>query len=239
MVFNRTMNAVPGAVALAGVDERVGFIRRTYAHLGGAIAAFVLLEYLLFQMPLHKQLVAAMAGTRYGWLVVLGLFMVAGWLAEKWARSDVSPGLQYMGLGLYVIAQAIIFLPLLYVAAYYSDPSVIPTAALLTLTVFAGLTGTVFITRKDFTFLGKALSLGGFAALGIIVAGILFGFSLGLWFSAAMVLLAAGYVLYYTSGVLYHYRTHQHVAAALALFAAIALLFWYILRLVMALSSRD
>ena len=72
----------------------------------------------------------------------------------------------------------------------------------------------------------------------VVAAFFLLGY-LGLWFSAGMVLLAAGYVLYYTSNVLYHYRTDQHVAASLALFAAIALLFWYILRIVMAFSSRD
>ena len=57
--------------------------------------------------------------------------------------------------------------------------------------------------------------------------------------SAAMVLLAAGFVLYDTSNVLHHYRTTQHVAAALALFASVALLFWYILQIVLAFSSRD
>jgi len=80
--------------------------------------------------------------------------------------------------------------------------------------------------------------VGGFAAIGLIVCGTLFGFQLGTLFSAGMVALSAGYILYYTSNVLHHYRTDQHVAAALALFAAVALLFWYILRLVMAL-SRD
>jgi len=231
--------AVPRAVANAGVDERVTFIRRTYAHLAGAIALFVVLEYLIFQMPWHRQLAATMVSSRAGWLVVLGLFMVVGYVADKWARSATSPGMQYLGLGLYVVAEAIIFLPLLYIAAHYSAPNVIPTAGLLTLTIFAGLTGTVFITRKDFSFMRGALMIGGFAALGIIVGGLLFGFSLGLWFSLAMVLLAAGYVLYYTSNVLFHYRTDQHVAASLALFAAIALMFWYILRVVMALAGRD
>jgi FtsH-binding integral membrane protein len=36
-----------------------------------------------------------------------------------------------------------------------------------------------------------------------------------------------------------HYRTTQHVAAALALFASVALLFWYMIRLFMELSGRD
>jgi len=136
-----------------------------------------------------------------------------------------------------VVAEAIIFLPLLFVAAYMTEsPDVIKSAGLLTVTLFAGLTGTVFITRKDFSFLRTGLTIAAFVGLGLIVASILFGFSLGTLFSVVMVGLAGGYILYSTSNVLHHYRTDQHVAAALALFAAVALMFWFILRLFM---SRD
>jgi hypothetical protein len=221
----------------AAASERSGFIRRTYAHVAGAILLFVALEYVLLHMPFTPKLVSMMIGTRYGWLVVLGLFMGVGYIADKWARSDTSVGMQYVGLVVYVIAEAIIFLPLLFVAAFVmKDPSLIPSAGLLTLTLFAGLTGTVFITRKDFSFMRGILSVASFIALGLIVASILFGFSLGLLFSVAMVGLAGGYILYYTSNIMRYYRTDQHVAASLALFAAVALMFWYILRIFM---SRD
>lgn len=227
---------IEGAVATVGVDERMAFIRRTYAHLAGAVGLFVLISWMLNKTQFALDMTIWVARGQWNWLMVLGLFMVVGWVADKWARSDVSQGMQYLGLLLYVVAEAILFVPLLYIAAYYSDPSVIPHAALLTLTLFAGLTGTVFITKKDFSFLGGILGLAGFAALGVIVASILFGFTLGLLFSVLMVGLACGYVLYYTSQILAHYRPTQHVAAALALFAAIALLFWYILQIFM---SRD
>jgi FtsH-binding integral membrane protein len=218
--------------AEASEGERGAFIRRTYAHLAGAIGLFVLLEAGLLQMPFTPKLIQAMAGSRYGWLVVIGLFMGVGYIADRWARSDQSPAMQYFGLGLYVVAEAIIFLPLLYVATVLTDsPHVIASAGLLTLTLFAGLTGTVFITHKDFSFMRSGLSIAGFVALGIIISSILFGFSLGLLFSVVMVGLAGGYILYYTSNVMHHYRTDQHVAAALALFAAVALMFWYILRI--------
>ncbi len=92
-------------------------------------------------------------------------------------------------------------------------------------------TFTAFTSGADFSFLRGALTIGSFVALGLIVASILFGFTLGLLFSLAMVVFAAGAILYQTSNVLRHYRTDQHVAAALALFAAVALLFWYVLRI--------
>jgi FtsH-binding integral membrane protein len=224
--------------AEAAASERSAFIRRTYAHLAGAILLFILLEYVLLQMPFTPKLIDTMLGTRFSWLIVLGLFMGVGYVADRWARSATSPGMQYLGLVLYVVAEAIIFLPLLFVAAFYTkDSSVIASAGLLTLTLFAGLTGTVFITRKDFSFMRGVLTVGSFVALGLIVAAVLFGFRLGTLFSGAMVVLAGGYILYYTSNIMRHYRTDQHVAAALALFAAVALMFWYILRLFMG--SRD
>lgn len=215
-------------------------IRRTYAHLAGAILAFVGIEALLLNglsEDQQKYILHAMGG--YGWLVVMLAFMGASWLAQTWAQSDSSPGMQYMGLGLYVVAEAVIFLPLLIIANHFVDKTVIPTAAVLTLAVFGGLTLSVFVTKKDYSALRPILCVGSLIALGVIVAGVLLGFSLGLFFSFAMVALMSGYILYYTSQVMLHYRTDQHVAAALALFAAVATLFWYILRIVMAFSSRD
>ncbi len=228
------------SAARAAADERSEFIRKTYAHLAGAIAAFALLEYILL-VPLAEvtaPLITAMVGGRYSWLVVLGLFMFVGWVANRWASSSMSSGMQYVGLGLYIVAEAIIFLPLLYIATYLTSATVLPTAILLTACLVIGLTGTVFITRKDFSFLRSALAVGGFVALGVIVCAIVFGFELGTIFSVLMVALAGGYILYYTSNILHHYRTDQHVAASLALFAAVALMFWYILRLVMSLSRN-
>ena len=225
--------------AHAASSDRATFIRRTYAHLAGAILAFVGIEALLLNglsEATQKQILHAMGG--YGWLVVMLAFMGASWLAQTWAQSDSSPGMQYMGLGLYVVAEAVIFLPLLIIANHFVE-SVIPTAAVLTLAVFGGLTLSVFVTKKDYSALRPILCVGSLIALGVIVAGVFLGFSLGLFFSFAMVALMSGYILYYTSQVMLHYRTDQHVAAALALFAAVATLFWYILRIVMAFSSRD
>ena len=102
--------------AQAAAGERADFIAKTYGHLAGAIVVFVALEAVLLNLPGVESLVGLMIGTRYGWLVVLGLFMVVSWIADSWARSAVSTSTQYMGLGLYVVAEAIIFVPLLYIA---------------------------------------------------------------------------------------------------------------------------
>jgi uncharacterized protein len=96
----------------------------------------------------------------------------------------------------------------------------------------------VFITKKDFSFLGGILTIGGFIALGLIVCSAIFGFTLGLIFSVVMVAFAAAAILYDTSKIMHNYATHQYVAASLELFASVALLFWYVLQVVMSLSRR-
>ncbi len=232
---------IPGAVATAGVDERMAFIRRTYGHLAGAVFAFVLVAAGLVTSGFADSMYAWIGQGQWNWLILMGLFIGVGFLADKWANSDTSPGLQYLGLGIYVVAMAAIMTPLLYIAAYhpaFADYPLIPSAAMLTLLVFGGLTLTVFTTKKDFSFMRGALVIGSFAALGIIVAAIAFGFELGTLFAGAMIVLFSGWILYDTSQVLAHYRPTQHVAAALKLFSSVAMLFYYILYFLMSL-TRD
>lgn len=225
--------------AQADADERADFIRKTYLHLAGAVFAFAGLEAVLLNVPgLSERYMALVSASRYGWLAVIGAFMLVSYVADKWARSATSVGTQYLGLGLYIVAEALIFLPLLYIASSLDD-RLIPTAAAATAVVFTGLTGIVFVTGKDFSFLRTALRLGGVVALGCVIASAIFPqFALGIVFSFCIVGLASGYILYDTSNVLHHYRIGQHVAASLALFASVALLFYYILRIVMQLTRR-
>ncbi|MDY6785103.1 MAG: Bax inhibitor-1 family protein [Cyanobacteriota bacterium] len=226
------------AVAQAPPNERAKFIQQTYTHLAGAVGAFIVLEFILFQTGIAGALFNLVAGSRFVWLAILGAFALLGWFSRELAAKADSPQTQYIGFGVYVVAEALIFAPLLYIAAAFSGPSVIPTAAILTLLMFAGLTTIAFTTRKDFTFLGGILKIGSFVALGLILCSLIFGFTLGLFFSVVMVVFASAAILYDTSKVMHHYSKHQYVAASLELFASVALLFWYVLRIVMALSSR-
>ncbi|MFC1783793.1 Bax inhibitor-1 family protein [Planctomycetota bacterium] len=225
-------------VAQAQPDVRAEFIRKTYMHLAGAIGVFIALEAALLQTPLAEYMLKFIEASRFGWLGILGGFILVGWLGRSMAANFSSVSMQYMGLGVFVVAEAIIFVPLLYIAQRFSDPSVIPNAAIITLGLFAGLTAVAFMTRKDFSFLRGILTIGGFVALGLIVCSAIFGFGLGLLFSVVMVALACAAILYDTSKIIHHYAPGQHVAASLELFASIALLFWYVLRILMSL-SRD
>jgi FtsH-binding integral membrane protein len=216
------------SAADAAPQERASFIRKTYLHLAAAILAFIVLETYLFTSGLAEAIATTMFG--FSWFIVLALFMGVSFLANWWAHSSTSKPLQYLGLGLYIVAEAIIFVPLLFIAANAAgDLSTIMKAGIVSLGLFAGLTATVFITKKDFSFLGPILTIGGFIALGFIAASLLFGFSLGSLFAFIMVGFAATAILFSTSNVMHQYHPSQHVAASLSLFASVALLFWYIL----------
>lgn len=221
----------------------------TYLHLTGAIFLFAGIEWLLMNnetliknvsIPILK----FSLGGRYNWAVFLGLFMAVGYVADMWARKRGSKAMQYAGLGLYVLAEAIIFLPLLAIAELKgaeimakggSDPHFIRDAAYITIGLFSALTASVFLTKKDFSFMRSGLMMASTGAFVLIMISIFGGFNLGIVFSFAMVALAGGYTLYYTSQVLAHYDPESYVAASLALFSAVALMFWYVIRILMSL----
>ena len=224
----------PTPVEALGVSARAAFITRTYTHLFGAVLGFVLVEVFFFTSGLAEVMANAMLGVN--WLLVLGGFVLVSWLASGAAHRSTSAGVQYTALAGFVVAEAIIFVPMLYIAQYYAQGGVIESAATVTLLGFAGLTAVAFWTRKDFSFLGALLRWVILLALVAIVAAVLFGFELGTWFSIGMIGVAGAAILYDTSNVIHHFPEDRHVAASLALFASVALMFWYVLRLFM---SRD
>jgi FtsH-binding integral membrane protein len=218
----------PTPVFELGADSRARFITKTYAHLFGAIMAFTLIEVILFKTGLAAVLTKAVLGV--SWLLVLGGFVVVSWLASRVAHQATSLPAQYAALAGFVVAEAIIFVPLLFIADTYA-PGAITCAAGITFVGFTALSFIVFFTRKDFSFLRGVLFWGGIVALVLIVGGAIFGFNLGTYFSVAMIALAGGAILYDTSNVLHHYPEDRYVGAALELFASVALLLWYVLRL--------
>jgi len=223
-------------VATLDTESRAVFLNRVYVHLFGAVLGFTLIEVLFFKSGLALPMARAMLGT--SWLLVLGGFMIVGWIATHVAHRTTSLPAQYAALSAYVLAEAVIFLPMLVVAQIATRGGVIESAALVTLLAFGGLTAVVFLTQADFSFLGSFLKYAFVVALVLIVAASVFGLSLGTFFSVGMVVLAGGAILYDTSNVLRRYPEDRYVGAALELFASVALMFWYVLRL-FAAAERD
>jgi FtsH-binding integral membrane protein len=209
--------------------ERVEFYKKTYAHVAGGVLFFILVEYLFFQSDVVINFALSLT-QGYKWLLMLGGFMFITNYSERMMMKTPDIKTQYIAYGIYIVAEAFIFIPLLYIAISYTNNfDLLNQAALVTLSLFTGLTAVVFVTKKDFSFMRSTLTIGFFIALGLIAAGILFGFNLGLWFSVGMCALAAGSILYQTSNLIHKYSTDQYVPAALGLFASLMLLFWYVL----------
>jgi hypothetical protein len=223
----------------APLDARLAFVRRTYLHVAGAMLAFVGASAAIHSMGVGERILAAMQTGRWVWIAIVVAFSVAGMFAQSMARSHRSAGVQYGGMALFVGIEAVIFSPLIAIAALPQFGHTLPIAAGMTLLAFGALSAFVLTTKKDFSFLGPFLLVASLVALGVIVCGAIFGWNLGLWFSGAMILVAVGSILYSTSRVLHAYRTDEHAAASLELFAGVALLFYYVLMILLQSQRRN
>lgn len=213
--------------------EKAVFYRKTYLHVALALLAFIFAESILL-MTVPGDVILWMISGKFIWLFLIGLFWLGSTVSDKLA-FDPSREKQYLGLGFYVLLEAIIFLPMIAIATAYSGGGdLVMQAAIITLFMFTGLTAVVFFTRTDFSFLRTVIVVGGLVSLGTIVAGSIFGFDLGLWFSVGMVVLASASILYQTDRIKSQYNTNQYVGASLQIFASVMLLFWYILRILMS-----
>jgi len=230
------MSATPvGYRPVATLDDaaRGAFITRVYQHLLVAIGAFVLFEALLINLGVAEAMWDFIADQSYAWLLILGGFMVVSWMATNAAHDVLDPSRQYLGLFGLAAAEALIFAPFLhyFFEVQPNGDSTVVAAALITAAGFAGLTAVAFVTRRDLSFLRPLLLWGGVSALVLIGAAVLFGLSLGIWFSVAMIALAGGSILYTTQTIMRQYPEEAYVGASVQLFASVMMLFWYVLRL--------
>ncbi len=227
--MNENVNYLAPVSELSATD-RSTFIWKCYAHVVGAIVVFAAIEVYLFQSGIAAAIAAPMMNN---WLMVIGAFMLASWGATHVAHRIESKNAQYAAFAFFVFVEALIFAPMLYLA-YMMEPGIIDSAAGVTILGCVGLVATAMITGKDFSFLRSMLVWIGMLAFVAIIGSVLFGFALGTWFSVAMIGFAGAAVLYDTSNIMHHYPQDKYVAASMALFASIALMFWYILRLFMS-----
>ena len=224
-------------VAESTAEERGAFVIRVYQHLLLAVLAFIGFEIVLFSTGIAEAIFDFLVGASAAWLLILGAFMVVQWMATSAAHNLENTNLQYAGLFGLAAGEALIFAPFLYLAFNETDNggTTVGAAAAITALGFAGLSIVAFTTRKDLSFIRPLVIWGGVSGLVLIVAAILFGLELGVWFSVAMIALAGGSILYQTQAIMAQYPSNAHVGAAVQLFASVMLLFWYVLRLLSAL----
>lgn len=218
----------------AHLSERLGFLRRVYMNVFGAIALLTALEFVYFKTGFGITVLRMMGDV--WWLMILG-FMAVSMIAQRMAASNSSTAVQYLGLGLYVGLQSVFLSPIIGLAAI-TKPDLIGQAAFLTILITGALSLFIVLTKSDFSFLGNILFVGGIALMGISIASAIWGFGLGIVFSGAVIALMCGYILYQTSIIMHHLPTNAHVAGALMIFASVSTLFREILFLLMRM-NRD
>ncbi len=238
---NATRSMERGAVSLLeDVGARSRFLTKTYLNLTGAVAAFAAIETLLFAFFQAEIVNLFTASGKLTGIVILALCLGGPFVANAILNASKTKFGHYVALAFYVAMYVLIFMPILAVALHFTDGGLglIGQAAGLTISLFVALTAAVFVTRKDFSFLRAFLLFASFAALGLILASMLFGFALGAVFAGAMIALACGYILYDTSKVMLHCDETMDVVASIELFASLMTLFYYVLQLLLSL-NRD
>ena len=224
------MNSMAPVSSLA-VSDRSEFIWKCYAHVVGAILSLVAIETYLFKSGVAWAIAQPMINSPG---TVLIAFIALSWAASHFAHRLQSKTAQYAAFAGFVVVWALMFVPMLAMALTMdTSGSMIESAAGMTVFGCVALIATVMITRKDFSFLRSVLVWGFFIVMGLIGASFLFGWNLGTWFSVGMIGFAGVAILYDTSNIMHHYPQDKYVAASMALFASIAMMFWYILRLFM------
>jgi FtsH-binding integral membrane protein len=225
----------PFIVADAPAADRAAFFRRTYGLVAAAFGAFAVTLYALFVSGIAETFMRSIAGVgSWGMLGVMVLFWVGTTAAQSLAFNRASRTSQYAGLGLYVLLQAIIFVPLIYYTSYVTKGNpgeILIPACMATGALVVALTAVVFMTNMDFSFLKVAIVIGSICALGIVIVSLFAGWSLGAWFSIAMIVLMATVILYQTNEIKNTMETDQHVAAAFVLFSSFVTLLFYVIRL--------
>ncbi len=228
------MESNPFIVADAPAADRAAFFRRTYGLVAASFAAFAIALFALFASGVARSFMQGIAGIgSFGIFGVMILFWIGTTIAQSLAFNRASHASQYAGLGIYVLLEALIFVPLIYYTAAVTKGNpgeILVPACIVTGALVAGLTAVVFMTDLDFSFLRAAIVIGSICVLGIVIVSLFAGWSLGTWFSVAMIVLMATVILYQTNEIKNTLETDQHVAAAFILFSSFVTLLFYVIR---------
>lgn len=200
-------------VSQASAQTRMDFIRKTYVlFMAGIVTAVVAGAITVSSRPLFEAALAILK------MPLLGLVLLLGsvWIASALARTE---GLNYVALFGFTAFTGFWITPLL--AMYeLSMPGILMQAAVLTLLTFGALTTYVFVTKKDFSFLGGMLFVGLITLIGGLLLNYFFfkSANISYWMSWGILLIFSGYVLFDTSRIINRYDEKSYCSAAIALF---------------------
>jgi len=225
---------IQGAITVEqeGADVRADFVRKTYVHFLVGLMAFCGVVFGIMSTP---ALIEPMFGVSpFVWMAALiGLSF-----AYRWFFASANMTVHYIGFALTIVVQAAFSAPLFYIAQVI-DPSILRDAFMLTSIGFGGLTAVALVSKTDFSFLGGFLWTASFILMGAIVISMIFGGSGGLWMSAAILAVFAGWVLYDTSMIKRQLPLNGYVFGATMLFIDFVTILRQVVFILLAMSGDD
>jgi uncharacterized protein len=216
------------------IISKLPFIKKIYSYLGLGLAIFTILSFIIALSGLGLVMLKLYTGGITS-LLVIGIFVAFSWLSNN-LMVNQSKTIQLVGLGLYALVEAIIFSPLFYLVKNI-DINILYIAIAITASLFLALTTIVMRTKVNLSFIGTFLTIAGIGVVIAVLASIIFGFALGIWFTAITIILACGYILYDTSNIIHKYQEGQEIAAAGALLGSVLYLLYQVIQFI--LQSRD
>lgn len=212
--------------ALQSVGQaRLAYIRKVYSYFGLGLllaAAGTLISMntgIVFMVAAHPIIAL---------LVMIGAVIFASASAKNQTRA-------LPALLLFTFISGLTISPTLYaIANGYIGTGVglIYNALFLTILIFGGLTAYVFVSKKDFSFMGASLSIGLFMVIGASLVNLFVqSSSLDLALSIIVVLLFSGFVLFDTSRILKRAHEMPPTLGALSLYLDFLNLFMALLNI--------
>lgn len=228
----------------------MAFIRKVYTLFSCAMLVWAGTTALAMSNTAVLEMMAPIFG-----LGIIGFLLIFAGLFLVLRLTAASFPLNIIGLGAFAVLEGLLTAPFILMVTdsvgttpagdlvlnvTSSTIAITGQAFALTAAIFGSLTAYVLITKKDFSFLRGALSLGLGLAIGMMVISFFWGGAAsivgGTGFAAAMVVLFAGYMLYDTSNIVRRYPSNMAASAAAHLLLDFVIMFRYVLIL---LSSRD
>jgi FtsH-binding integral membrane protein len=213
------------ALAAAG-EARLSYVRKVYSYFGlGLLAAaggalITMNSGVVYTIAEHPYITL---------FAFLGTFFFA-------TSSAKNPSRALPALLLFTFVNGAMISPLLFVIAsgYVkgTGPGLIYNALFLTILIFAALTTYVFVSKKDFSYMGATLTIGIFMVFGALIVNMfVHSSSLDLALSIIIVILFSGFVLFDTSRILKRAHEIPPTLGALSLYLDFMNIFLALIRI--------
>jgi hypothetical protein len=221
-------------VANCSAEIKAGFIRKVYGILSMQLCLTVVGAATFMFVESARTFALSSMGVFY-----TALFLPFGVLFALFCYKNKHPVNMYL-LALFTACEA--YTVGVVCAVYYQQGygMVVLQALLLTAAVFISLTSYVFVTKKDFSWMGGALYMG-------LIVLVMWGFINMIYpigggmghaiFSLLGALLFSGYILYDTSLIMHHMGPDDYIMASVSLYLDIINLFLYLLEILRMLQG--